>query len=57
MGLAAGPDGRLKRFELAIEGRVPVGTFLDVRAQAEGGRAWATASVDGERVAVGRGSV
>jgi hypothetical protein len=55
MALAAGPDATPKRFECAIEGRVPVGAFLEVRAAADGSGAWATAKVDGTRIAVARG--
>jgi acyl-coenzyme A thioesterase PaaI-like protein len=55
MALAA--EARPVRFEMAIEGRAPVGVFLEVRAQTEGGGAWATAKVDGERVAVARGAL
>jgi hypothetical protein len=47
MSLAAGPDARIKALEMKIEGRAPVGAFLDLQADGAG----ASARSDGVLVA------
>jgi acyl-coenzyme A thioesterase PaaI-like protein len=61
MSFAAGDRMRATSIELTVEGRVPVGEFLEVEAQVldlSGGgfQASATASVNDEPVASARGS-
>ena len=61
MALACGAEMRAVRVELELNAPVPVGSFLDVEARAEGDRgdqllASATASVEGNRVASARGA-
>jgi acyl-coenzyme A thioesterase PaaI-like protein len=60
MSLACGPDARPRRLELEVQGSVPVGSFIDVEAEAGEGvgggfQASASAAVEGTPVATGRG--
>jgi acyl-coenzyme A thioesterase PaaI-like protein len=61
MSFACGDDMRAISLELRLEGHVPVGTFLEVEAQAldlpgGGFQASATALVDDEPIASARGT-
>lgn len=60
MSLACGSDARPRQVELAVQGPVAVGSFIDVEAEAhvaeEGGfKASASGSVEGTPVATARG--
>ena len=61
MAFAAGAGAEPSTIELSLEASVPVGTFIEVDARADGLaraeiEATATASVDGERVAIAQGA-
>ena len=60
MSLACGPDARPRQIELEVQGSVPVGSFIDVEAEAKMGaegrcEASASASVEGTPVATAQG--
>jgi hypothetical protein len=56
MALACGPEMRAVRLEVELEGAVPVGSFLEVEAQAgDGGEASATVQAEDRVVAQAKG--
>jgi hypothetical protein len=53
ISLAAGPDARIRTLEVRIEGRAPVGAFLELHAERSG----ASARADGVLVATATATV
>lgn len=51
MAFACGSGARVREMHVELEASVPVGAFLDLHAEAEGGRASATATTGGQAVA------
>ena len=56
MAFACGPQARVRQLRIEISDRVPVGTFLELQADARGLLASATASVEGAVIANASGT-
>ena len=57
MAFACGPAARVEAFEVSLDGRAPVGAFLEVEARVErreGGVAYATATATAEERVIAR---